>query len=92
MRPSGHYLVLLEALESQDELVAANQEGTTGLVAAEGIQKADGGAAAEVEEVFEAGAVDDGGGEGAELGKGAGKVRKPLRGARHGRRRAITAR
>ena len=62
-----------------DQLLAVEEEGFAGLVAAEAVEQLDGLAAFEAEELFDHGTVEDGDREPAEFLDDAGKV-KQLRG------------
>ena len=63
--------------ELLDELLAVDEEGFAGLVAAEAVQQLDGLPAFEAEELFDGGAVENGDLEPAEFLDDAGKVKQP---------------
>lgn len=66
-------------LQPSDQLKPADQKGFPGLKAAAAVEQADGGAAVEAEDFFDDGAVDDRGGEGAQLVQNGGKSLSPFR-------------
>ena len=79
--PIAERLAVSQGFELLDQLLAVEEEGFAGLVAAEAVEQLDGLAAFEAEELFDHGTVEDGDREPAEFLDDAGKV-KQLKGLR----------